>query len=446
MKILNSLLVILLLLILGITPQAQAAGKYEIFPRDPKPAPNGGECSVGCGGDGCCPCRKPINDNHKKIRAHVTDEFIKHRDWMIDELFTKHILPAMALMTSQLATISIQQVQTVGSFFDAKHQLETQQLFQQLMAEAHRDYQPSEGLCEIGTNVRSLAASSRKSDLGYVAFANRIMARALRSNDTLSGGGANFDIKSRVNTFIKKHCNKTDNGNGLNRLCEKGGGQKSRINKDTDFTRTIESKLTLDVDFTKDGAGKATDDEEDLFAFMSNIFGHKPTPLISKRILADGNGNPRVEAHRYMNLRSLAAKRSVAQNSFAAMVSERAKGDKEVAPYLKKIVTELGIKDEDVHELLGEEPSYFAQMEVLTKKIYQNPTFYTELYDKPANVLRKGASIRAIGLMQDRDIYKSLLRSEAVLSVLLETMMHTENERVYRQLKLLSPDGDGAYE
>ena len=59
-------------------------------------------------------------------------------------------------------------------------------------------------------------------------------------------------------------------------------------------------------------------------------------------------------------------------------------------------------------------------MEILTKKIYQNPDFYTNLYDKPANVERKGVALQAIGLMQKFDLFKSNLRSEASLSVLLE--------------------------
>jgi hypothetical protein len=103
---------------------------------------------------------------------------------------------------------------------------------------------------------------------------------------------------------------------------------------------------------------------------------------------------------------------------------------------------ELGITEqEEIEKILGKKPSYFAQMEVLTKKLYQNPVFYTELYDKPANVARKGAALQAIGLMQDRDLYNSLLRSEAVLSVLLETMLMKEQEKIVNAGAKLNPGG-----
>lgn len=111
-----------------------------------------------------------------------------------------------------------------------------------------------------------------------------------------------------------------------------------------------------------------------------------------------------------------------------------AKGEEDIAPYLKKLVVELGVPEDEVEDILGKNPSYFAQMEVLAKKIYQNPVFYTELYDKPANVDRKALALKAIGLMQDRDIYKSFLRSEAVMSVILEEMLMKQQTAITNEL------------
>jgi len=243
-------IIILSVIIVSITfvQAAYAQGKYEILPRDPKGSPVSKSCGSVCN----CTCQKPIENNHIKIRAHVTDEFIKHRNWMIDELFTKHVVPAMMLMTSQLSTVAIQQVNMIGTFFDAKHQLETQRLMQQMMAEAHKDYQPSEGLCEIGTNVRSLASSARLSDLTHVAYANRVTNRQLRNGDVVSSGAENADIVSRLEMFKGKHCNIKDNSVGLKLLCGSSGA-KDRINKDVNFTKTLGNKLTLDIDLVAGG-------------------------------------------------------------------------------------------------------------------------------------------------------------------------------------------------
>jgi len=131
-----------------------------------------------------------------------------------------------------------------------------------------------------------------------------------------------------------------------------------------------------------------------------------------------------------------------------AIIAERATGNRnngqtphtDYAPFVKSVVAELGVPEEEINFILGENPSYFAQMEVLTKKLYQNPVFYTELYDKPVNVLRKGASLRAIGLMQDRDLYKSLLRQEAVFAVTLESMLLSKHNEVYSGLAEMKPE------
>ena len=54
---------------------------------------------------------------------------------------------------------------------------------------------------------------------------------------------------------------------------------------------------------------------------------------------------------------------------------------------------------------------------------YRDPAFYAKLYDNPANVLRQQASMQGIGLMQQRDLFESQIRSEMLLSVLLETKL-----------------------
>lgn len=390
-------------------------------------------------------CTAVIPANHRRIRGEMTTAWKIHREWMKQTYFFENILLAMKQMTVQMTTVSMQQVKIIGTFFDAKHQLETMRLFQQLMAEANKNYQPSEGMCDITTNVRGLLASERKTDLVHQTLANRTMDRQLRTGENLSQFD-DGDFYSRVDMFKKTFCSKKDNANGLKNLCAGKTAPQETINKDVDYTRTIESELTLEVDFSKEDEKASSDDEKATFALMANLFAHDPMPSLGRRLLADERGNPRMAAYKYMDLRAVAAKRSVAQNSINAIIAERAHGDTETkyAPFLKSVIAELGVPKDEIDFILGKHPSYFAQMEVLTKKLYQNPVFYTELYDKPTNVLRKRAAIRAINLMQDRDYYKSLLRSEAVLSVLLESMLNAEHDRVYSDLNDLRPDGKGA--
>jgi hypothetical protein len=143
-----------------------------------------------------------------------------------------------------------------------------------------------------------------------------------------------------------------------------------------------------------------------------------------------------------MDLSSIAAKRSVAENSFNAIVGLKSMGSAGGAlgnngvttyKYLGRILMDLGIPEAEVKTYLGQDPnisgsnipdpSYFAQLEILSKKIYQTPYFFANLYDTPVNVKRKSAALKAIELMLDRAIFESQLRQEMSLSVLLSSKL-----------------------
>ncbi|MBU0859664.1 MAG: hypothetical protein KJ667_06980, partial [Alphaproteobacteria bacterium] len=109
----------------------------------------------------------------------------------------------------------------------------------------------------------------------------------------------------------------------------------------------------------------------------------------------------------------------------------------EAAGYIGVVLQQLGVPDDEIFLVLGNRPSYFALMDVMAQKIYQRPEFYTDLYDKPANVARKDVAMKAIDLMVDRDIYKSDLRYESMLAVLLEMELMKHQRRVQNRLRSL---------
>lgn len=392
----------------------------------------------GLGGGGahdCCQCKAPIITNHQRIRQHISNEFKSQREWFVNDYFLQNILPAMQLMAMQLTTTAMAQVQAIGMFFDAKHQLETQRIFQVLTANAHAAYTPNVGVCAYGSSLRSLAASQRKADLAQSVIATRMMDRQLLSGDNLADGQGS-DKKSRIRDFIAKYCNPRDNGNGLARFCTGSAATADRFNKDVNYTLTVENKLTLETDFS--GTNALTPDEEDIFALSANLFAHDTLPFMSARMLADGNEETKEAASTYLELRSLAAKRSVAQNSFAALVGMRSAGDAAAAPYLKSLLRNMGIADADITEIAGENPSELATIEILTKYALQDPAFYENLQTSPENVERMGAILQAVGLMQDRMIFEGLQREEAVLATYLETKLLDENRRISGRLSGVS--------
>lgn len=406
----------------------------------------------GCG-SGCCGCVGEACGQYFETKAHIEEEFRKHRVWLATTFFRENLLPAMMRMAEQLTVVAVQQVEQIGRFLDAKHQLESQRILQQLTARAHRDYTPSEGLCVVGTHARGLALSEADVELSARAIASRAMSRQLRHGNSISSGkgsGVN-DPNSRLQQYWSTYCHPADNSNsGVKDLCK--STDSSKRNMDIDYTRAIETPLTFDMDFTPDGSGgagssggdnkSATPSDVDVFAISSNLYGTEVPTVDGPSLSMTGGEQSEEAASDYLRVRSVIAKRSVAINSFASITAMKVKGTLEGAEFLKATMKDLGYKDDDIKATIGEQPSYFAQMEILTKKLYQSPNFYTQLYDKPVNVARKGAALQAIGLMQDRDIYRSLLRSEAILSILLENALIKEQKRINASIQQINNPSD----
>ena len=406
---------------------------------------------VGACGASCATCE---TNQIPGTKQQFTDELELHKEWWIDVFWMDRVpedpvglLAAIQLMTNQLVANSLLQSQMIGSLFDAKHQLETQRLFQQLTAQAHKDYHPNEKLCEVGTIARPLAASERKSNMTAQYVSKYNLDRQLLAYDdedvaNLVENSSAKDKYSRLKNFIKHFCQPNDNSQNLNFLCLHTEAKPEYRNMDLDYTSFVDQNLTLDIDFFDE---TVTDDERTLFALTSNLIAEETLQNIPADVLIDEGNKPAYgnAAVHFLNARSLAAQRSVATNSIAAITGMKAKGDPVSDPFIYAIIDELfpegfdfgeiipgKTREQIITDYIGENPSYYAQMEVLTKKLYQHPNFYAELYDKPANVLRKDVAIQAAELMQKRDIYRSLLRSEAVLAVMLESTLEAQQSQM----------------
>jgi hypothetical protein len=392
----------------------------------------------------CCTCNSEISPTSQTewesnwpigsievVDTHIDNEFNAHETWLVKFLLEDNILPAMMLMAEQLTVGAIQQVGIIGMFFDAKQQMETQRALGGLQADIARDYRPSVGMCEFGSAAKSLAASERLGDYNGVLLAQRALDRHLGSAYAAGFGGEQYDKENRLSQFKLKYCDVKDNNGGLLDICA-APAPPAQQNKDIDYSRTLGTPWTLEVNY---GDKELKPDEEDVFALENNLFGHKvftripPGILKGKNTLGAAGGiggeSPRAAREAFMDMRALMAKRGVAENAFNEMVAMKSEGTGASTKYLQEMMKELGVgvnpdKPEDLEKLLGKNPSYYAQMEMLTKKIYQNPDFFTNLYDTPANVSRKEAAMDAIELIQKFDMFKSNLRAEANLSLMLE--------------------------
>lgn len=399
-------------------------------------------------------CVNQITQNHTdKVRPeiikHISNQFTEHRQWLVDDFFKDQVLPALMLFTEQMSVVAMQQTLAIGQFFDAKHQLETQRLLQELQSEAHKDYQPSEDFCYFGTNVRSLAASERKSKTSAYLMSRRQMARHLGQYNLGGAISREQDKAGRWEQFVEHFCDPQDNNwfernTGLELACPTPPANPEYTNADIDYTRLIENARTISLnnagsgfDLARGGLGLNPENRA-VFALANNLYGHN----VLIRDISKEKLQGKAYQQLYLALRSVAAKRSVAEHSFNAIVGLKSEGatssastDANTYEFLGAILTELGVSAGEVRNMIGTQPSYYAQLELLAKKIYQNPDFYANLYDKPANVKRKSVALKAIELMLDRAIYESQIRQEMATSVLLSARLREPFKEANRDLQ-----------
>ncbi len=386
-----------------------------------------------------------------------------------------HYSSSMIQMVRELSAVMSMQTFMIGTFFDARIQLTTQRKIQELQARAHKDYHPSEQMCRIGTFVRSIAHTESKSELDKKALNRILLNQYLGMQNSVSAGTETVNNAAQTQAFNQKYCDPKDAGGALASVCQDAdigtAVNIARKNKDIDYARTLALPLTLEIDFTDTAT---TNDEEDIIALSKNLYF--PNAF---RYSDGGTINSSIEPH--YDSRSFASKMSVAHSTFVNIVGMKASAPEgqpttatatapppgrlgtgstseetggQITPattsrpaptvlaedsgwaYMKAMMREFGItSDAEIDQILGERPSYYAQMEVLTKKIYQHPNFYTNLYDKPANVKRIGASIDAITVMNQRDRFESLLRHEMLSAVLLEEELRRSAEEVNAQIE-----------
>lgn len=417
------------------------------------PAPNGGACPT----------------NHMRIAAYnIMQNYIR----------------ALKMMTHEFTAIMIKQVQIIGTFVDAKHQLETQRDLELLEAQAHKDYSPSDTMCRFGSFMKGVPNTEQKIAFNKNAINEELMGAYTNLYNTSAAIGYDSDVEARILQFKREYCDPQDNDDGLAYLCELDGDQNlanstqgaplptgpgggggigapdvsydppppgpvnggarmisnPRKNKDIDYARTADYPYTLNVDFTNN---VLTNDEEDVLALARNLYWPRPlTPAEAEPLKSF--------QQRYMDQRHIVAMQNIAHNSFAEIVAMKANSDRLLDTsranpdvsgwnFMKSMMREYGMSDEEIDSLLGEYPSYYAQMEVLTKKMYQNPDFFTNLYDKPVNLERISATMDTIRIMQQRDQFESKLRQEMLTSMLLEDALSATQEGADSALSSVKP-------
>lgn len=366
---------------------------------------------------------------------YIKEEMDRHKNWMITEWWDKNLKPAMQSYTDNIRGAFITDAVAIGAFLDGESAMNAQRTVQELNANTIKSYNVSDSICKFGTLSRSLAVSQERAKANQIVLAERSQDRQLGKTNMAAEKGSQEDRNQRYKQFLSTFCDPMDYGSAMSRICTTPPPDKSR-NLDVNYTRLIDANRTLNIDFAGGAKSAASDDEKAVIAMANNLYANQVLERMPSGGLRDTNAVDNRST--YLDQRSVVAKRSVAENSFNAIVGQKAAGGAvsggvSSKAYMMAVLKKLGLPDVDTDKYLGDKPSYDAQMEVLTKKLYQDPSFYANLYNSPANVERQYAALQSFGLMQRRDIFETLLRSEMLMSMILEMELTKYQDDVQNQ-------------
>jgi hypothetical protein len=305
-------------------------------------------------------------------------------------------------MAMELTTNTLALAAPIGAFFDAYALNKTVGRIQVLQAETAQRHMPSVSMCTFPSLSKSLARGAFSARATTQIFAKYMQDYDLQHVDSAGAMISNNRDRDYINKFRTYYCNKQQNGkDGLADFCSTTPAT-NRVNYDVNFPSFFAPQSDNPVNFTGTPSTLSFG-EMDLFQLTKNLYDSNLRPLKENIFQSADGSRPITE------IRSLQAIRNVAKNSFANLVGGHART--------------TGGAGTDA-------PSYEATMEELTKKKYQDPAFYVNLYDNPENVMRQKSAIKGIQLMQGWDIVKALHRREMLLAMLLELKLRKEQKRL----------------
>ena len=434
--------------------------------------------------EACCSCclfTDHMNE-HQDTISTIQDATADAIEAMVNFLYADSpntfwesmVLPQLRIMTLELSSLITNFPAAFGGMLDGESMQYATQRLESIQGEIARKQIPAVSMCQYATLSKSLEASEVAREETTRVFAMIGTKRHSLNSDFVGADAPTDDITARYNQFRSKYCmsiaGSVDFGGLLEGVCggvanpdTAGSGPDTvgdgavdstvhtsvrKKNRDLDFAQMLGLPKTLNVAiFPGYGPGESRSQIEDIVALGKNLYGTNATIRFPVENLKASNDDQDLERFKLLKLRALQAKRNAAYHSYANYIGMKSATDKADGTELaakasvENLLIALGIDNSadkgpnDYFNKLGlglneSSPSYWAQMDILTKKIYQNPSFFVNLYDNPSNVKRQQAALESIELMQERDIHETALRTEMLLSLWLDEEVESYGEDI----------------
>ena len=244
------------------------------------------------------------------------------RDTMLSQTWWHTgIKPLLTGMTQELTAGGWFPALEFGAQTDGRLQNETILQMQIMTAEATKRHLPSVSMCKFASLNKSMAQADMRAKMVHNVLNEYSLGRRLGQSETI-GASRSRDIQSRVKTALELHCNKAEFGGEMSFLCGAGTSTNGRTSRDINYTNTVDAPDTIHMSLDS-GINVAANQSEliDVVALKSLLYSNDLAPRVDGSALTwyyKGGQSA------YMDWRSTQAKRSVAENSFDALIGMKA--------------------------------------------------------------------------------------------------------------------------
>lgn len=357
--------------------------------------------------------KNKLSDNARVEIVSRLEELQSNVTSGLSEWWNKHFHVALKDMTKELHRAKIEQTIAVGKMLDAQMTNETLAILDKYQAEARKEMQPSDGLCQMEA-VATEQTKSQEISTGIVqAWSYENQVRGLNTvvpMKTADSGGLigtayaadNDEPDIMVASAAGKAAERREMWKEYRRyFCNPSAGDQGCIlpgrlaGQHIDIPNLLWGNAqTIDMS-NKDV--RRTVEAAQRYLIMPSTMDPIPSPLIDTK-----KGEVRAEAlEQMLRRRSHLARINTIYNTVGNPLAERVKTSK---INLQSMRTEAGIPPGDA----ATEASYREIQEAMNRDRFQDPEFLARMVADPKQLIREQGAINTMKMQQMNDLYKRL--------------------------------------
>jgi hypothetical protein len=365
------------------------------------------------------------------LLIRLNDTELDMIDWW-DTMWWYNLRPAMQAMTRQVNTATSQQVEDFQSGMDAFQEDETNLGEMKTDNQNHQTTRVSENACVAATASGGFGRATNIARQMRQAWQEDVQQDGQNFKGRPSATSAAVKWEKDAETFESTFCDPNDNG-GHN-VCTSGapGGAPSTTappqdkfgnsyaNADTQVTKNLYNKLTMQVDDPTDGPNEAKVAK----AVVDNTMGDPTPDPLSYQVLQTPSGQ-----ERWLDRRSYLARYAAIRSVPQLIAGWRMPGSK-LGQWVKELRADASIPATvaangtitPVSYEMSDNPSYREVVHAMAVDRFNSGKYANNLIADQGEIEMEKLTVSSFYLMQLRDYYELLERQALMLSVQVALM------------------------